>query len=164
MKKLLKTMSFISFGVIGLSGMAVLLCYVFRVPLMQLFFHNGAELPTVIPVANAVSLVGQLGAMIWLCVCVGDRRFGIWSELLAAGWLGAVLPGICRILSYVQSLLWTRSMGSDYMIGMSYMSSLWSYATVFNSVAVALALVVCGLSMAQKRIGLMHTTGENVSA
>lgn len=163
MKKLLKILSFISLGVIGMSCMAVMLCYVFRVPLMQLVFHRGAELPVVIPVANAVLLVGQLGAMIWLCVCVGDRRFGIWSELLAAGWLGVVLPGICRLLSYVQSLLLTRSMGSDYMIGMSYMSSLWSYATIFNSVAVALALVVCGFSMAQKRIASMRTTDENVS-
>lgn len=152
MKKLLKTLSFISLVIIGLSTMAVMLCYVFRVPLMELFFHRGRELPSVIPVANAVSLLGQLGAMIWLCICVGNRRFGIWAELLATGWLGAVLPGICRVLSYVQTLLLGRNLGTDYMIAQSYMNSLWSYATIFNGVAVALALMVCGLSMAQKRL------------
>jgi Na+-driven multidrug efflux pump len=79
MKRLIKNLTFISLGIIGASVMAVLLCCVFRVPLMELFFHRGQELPAVIPVANAVTLVGQLGAMIWLCICVGNRRFGIWS-------------------------------------------------------------------------------------
>lgn len=151
MKKLLKILSFISLGIIGVSAMAVLLCYVFRVPLLELFFHHGRDLPVVIPVANAVSLLGQLGAMIWLCICVGERRFGIWAELLAAAWLGAVLPGICRVLAYVQNLLVGRTMGHDYLIAQSCMNSLWSYATIFNGIAGALALVVCGLSMAEKR-------------
>ena len=151
MKKLLKILSCISLGIVGASVMAGLLCYVYRVPLMELFFHTGRELPVVVPVANAVSLVGQLGALIWLCVCIGDRRFGIWAELLGAGWL-VVLPGLCRLLSGVESLTAGRALGSEYMMASSYMNILWSYATIFNSVAVSVALVVCGCSMASKVI------------
>ena len=151
MKKLLKILTFISLGILGTSVMAVLLCYVYRVPLMQLFFHTGMELPAVVPAAGAVTLVGQLGAMIWLCFCVGERRFGLWAELLAAGWLGVVLPGIARVLSWVQSVVLSRGLGLDYLSAYSYMNTLWSYATILNGVAVALALVVCGLSMAYKR-------------
>ena len=166
MKKLTKTLSFISLGVIGASCMAVLLCCVYSKPLMELFFHRGEELPTVIPVADAVLLLGHLAAMIWLCVCVGNRRFGIWSELLAAGWLGAVLPGAYQMLAYVQSILLGKAMGTDYMIAQSYMSNLWNYATVLNWVAVAMALVVCGLSIASKHFEKCHHTVdacENVS-
>jgi hypothetical protein len=36
------------------------------------------------------------------------------------------------------------------LISYCYMSNLWSYATLFNGAAVAMALVVCGLSMADK--------------
>lgn len=150
MKRLIKNLTFISLGIIGASVMAVLLCCVFRVPLMELFFNRGQELPAVIPVANAVTLVGQLGAMIWLCICVGNRRFGIWSELLAVGWLAVVLPAISRMLAYGQNLLLGQNLGTEYMLAASYMSNLWSYATLFNGVAVAMALVVCGLSMADK--------------
>ena len=152
MKKLLKILSFISLGIVGASVMAVLLCYVYRVPLMELFFHTGRELPVVVPVANAVSLIGQLGALIWLCVCVGDRRFGVWAELLGAGWVAVLLPGLCRLLSWCESLTAGRALGSEYMVASSYMNILWSYATIFNSVAVSVALVACGCSMASKVI------------
>ena len=151
MKKLMKILTFISLGIVATSVLAVMLCYVYRVPLMELFFGNSMELPTVIPVSNAVVLTGQLGAMIWLCVCIGDSRFGIWSELLAAGWLAVVLPGISRLISYVQVMA-GRALGTDYLLAQNYMSNLWSYATIFNGVAVALVLVVCGASMAERHI------------
>lgn len=152
MKKLTKILTFISLGIIAASVMAVLLSYVYRVPLMELLFHRGQELPMTIPAAGAVSLVGQLGAMIWLCICVGDRRFGIWSELMAAGWLSVVLPAIVRVLSYVQTALLGRAMGTDYMLALTYTNNIWSYATAFNGIAVALALLVCGLSIADKHV------------
>jgi hypothetical protein len=151
MKKLMKILTVISLGVVATSVLAVMLCYVFRVPLLELVFNTGSELPVVVPVANAVLLVGQLGAMIWLCVCIGDRRFGIWAELLAVGWLAVVLPGISRLLSYVQVMA-GRALGTDYLLAQNYMSNLWSYATIFNGVAVALVLVVCGASMAERHI------------
>lgn len=150
MKKLLKILSFISLGIVGTSVMAVLLCYVYRVPLMELFFNTGRELPVVVPAANAVLLVGQLGALVWLCVCIGDRRFGIWAELLGAGWLGLLLPGLCRLLGWVESLTAGRALGMEYMMASNYMNILWSYATIFNAVAVSMALVVCGCSIASK--------------
>ena len=156
MKKLLKILSGISFGTIAVSMMAVMLCYVFRGPLVELFFHRGTELPAVVPASDLVLLVGQLGGMIWLCIFVGDQRFGIWSELLAVGWLGVVLPGICWAVTYVQTALLGRAMGAEYLLAHSYMSGLWSYATMFNGVAVALALVTCGLSMAGKRNTNLH--------
>ena len=151
MKKLMKILTFISLGIVATSVLAVMLCYVYRGPLMKLFFQAGMELPTVIPVSNAVVLTGQLGAMIWLCICIGDRRFGIWAELLAAGWLAVVLPVISRLLSYLQVMA-GRALGTDYLLAQNYMSNLWSYATIFNGVAVALALVVCGASMAERHI------------
>lgn len=151
MKKLMKILTFISLGIVSTSLLAVMLCYVYRVPLMELFVGNSMELPTVIPVSNAVVLTGQLGAMIWLCICIGDSRFGIWSELLATGWLAVVLPGISRLLSYVQVMA-GRALGTDYLLAQNYMSNLWSYATIFNGVAVALVLVVCGASMAERHI------------
>lgn len=152
MKRFLKTISIISLCVIGLSCLAVLLCYVCRVPLMELFFHMGTELPVVVPVANAVALVGQLGALIWLCVCIGDRRFGVWAELLTVGWLAVLLPGFCRLLDWLESFTVGRAFGAEYMMASSYMGVLWSYATIFNSVAVSLALVACGMSMVCKRL------------
>ena len=66
------------------------------------------------------------------------------------GWLGAVLPGISWVLTMVQNVLLGKSMGTDYLLACSYMSTLWSYATIFNGMAVAMALVVSGLSMADK--------------
>ena len=150
MKKLLKILTFVATGIVGASVMAVLLCYVCRGPLMELFFRNGMELPLAIPVANAVTLVGQLGGLLWLCICIGDRRFGIWAELLAVGWLGALLPGLAQLLSWLQSVLVSRGLGTQHMLAYSYMTTLWSYATIFNGVAVTLALVICGWSMASK--------------
>lgn len=151
MRKLMKILSFAASGIIGISAMAVVLCWVFRVPLMELLFHRGEELPAVLPVADAISLAGQMGAMIWLCICMCNRRFGIWAELLTVGWLGAVLPGACQVSAYLQNVLLGRAMGTEYLIACSSMSNLWSYATVFNGVAVSMALVICGLSMADKK-------------
>ena len=152
MKKLLKIVPFASLGIVASSVLAVLLCYVFRVPLLELVYHIGRETPVVIPVGNAVSLVGQLGAMIWLCVCIGNRRFGIWAELLAVVWLSVVLPVIGRIMDVLQSMMMNRLLGAEYVAANSYMNLLWSYATIFNGVAVAAILVACGFSMADKRI------------
>jgi hypothetical protein len=152
MKKLMKILPFISLGVVATSVLAVMLCYMYRRPLMELFFNTGMELPVVVPVANAVSLVGQLGAMIWLCICVGNRGFGIWAELLGVGWLAVVLPGLCRFLSWVETVTVGRALGSEYLMAGSHMNILWSYATIFNGVAVSIALVVCGMSMVSKQL------------
>ena len=160
MKKLLKILPLVSLGIVGASVMAVLLCCVYSKPLMELFFHRGEELPTVIPVADAVLLSGQLGAMIWLCICVGNHHFGIWSELLTAGSLGAVLPGLYQMLSYIQSALVGQNMGADYVIAKSYMTNLWNYATALNGVAVSMALLVCGMSIASKIFEKCSHTGK----
>lgn len=152
MQKLMKILAFISLGIIALSFTSLMLCYVFWGPLVELSFDRGAVLPRVIPAGNAVALVGQLGAVIWLCICVCDRRFGVWAELLAAGWLGAVLPLLGRVLASVETLI-IRNVGLETVTARSYASLVWSYATVFNSVAVALSLVICGMSLADK---LLH--------
>lgn len=153
MKKLIKVLSFISLGLMILSCFLVILCTVFRRPLTELFFgYSDEQLPLVIPAGMAVSMVVQLGCALWLSIFAGDHRFGIWAEILPAAVLALAAPLLNRVLSAVQNLLLGKMVGYLYMNSLSMTSTLWSYAAIGVTVAVALAYLVCGMSMAEKRL------------
>jgi len=153
MKKLIKVLSFISLGLMILSCFLVILCTVFRRPLTELFLSYGADdLKLVIPAGTAVSMVLQLGCALWLSIFASDHRFGIWAEILPAAGLALVAPLLNRVLSAVQSRVIVRMFGYLFMNSLSMISALWSYATIFTGFAVSLALVVCGMSIAYKRL------------
>ena len=71
---------------------------------------------------------------------------------MAVGWLAVLLPGFCRLVDWLELFAVGRALGAEYMMASSYTGVLWSYATIFNSVAVSLALVACGMSMVYKRL------------
>lgn len=150
MKKGIKILAFIAAGIVGLSVMAVLLCLVFRVPLMELLYGSG-QYAFVLPAGSAVTLVAQLGVTVWLCICAGDRRFGTVWEVVCAAILGIGIPLVSRVLSWLQNLL-TARLGAEAVMALSYTTQLWSLATGLISAASAIALFVCGMSFVYKRM------------
>lgn len=152
MKKSIKVLSYISMGILVASVGAVLLALVFRETLLQ-YIYWYEDLAVVLPLGGVVSLVLRLGAVGLLCFCAGERRFGIWVEILIASVLAAAVPFLRWLLSLLQTTVLGRVMGNDYMLALGGIDLLWNYATCLTGVAVALALLVCGMSLADKLLG-----------
>lgn len=155
MNKGIKLLSFIALGIVLLSVAAVLLCSVFSRPLQDAIFGYVPGVRGTIPAGMAVALVAQLGVTVWLCVCAGSRRFGFVWDVICAALIGVVIPLLNRLLTFVQSMLLSK-MGTEAVVSLSQVSRLWSYATGLLSVATALSLFVCGMSLVWKRLDLRH--------
>lgn len=155
MNKGIKLLSFIALGIVLLSVAAVLLCSVFSRPLQDAIFGYVPGVSGTIPAGIAVSLVAQLGVTVWLCVCAGSRRFGVVWDMICAALIGVVIPMLNRLLTFVQSMLLSK-IGTEAVLSLSQVSRLWSYATGLLSVAAALSLFVCGMSLVWKRLNQHH--------
>lgn len=149
MKKLIKTLSFAALGILTFSLMAALLGFVYREPLLSLIYHH-EDLPFVLPVGGVVALMLRMGAVGWICFCAGEGRYGVWAEILAAAVLAVVAPFFNWLLSWLQPMVFGRAWGVEYSLGLSGAQLLLSYTTALTGVAVALALLVCGMSIADK--------------
>ena len=66
-----------------------------------------------------------------------------------------VIPMLNRVLTFVQSMLLSK-IGTEAVLSLSQVSRLWSYATGLLSVAAALSLFVCGMSLVWKRLNQHH--------
>lgn len=150
MKKVLKILPIISLVTVILHIQLMLLCLLFRGPLAEWLYGYGKdELPLVIPVSSVLQVFGQLAAMVWLFYCIGNRKFGIWAELLGAGWLSVVLPLLINVISMFESRFLGR-IGYEHLAARNALLTLWSYAGQLCGYAVPVALIACGMSMAYK--------------
>ena len=150
MKKAIKALSIAALvlAVVSVIGFAVL--FALRNVVGALYTLTTDTLLPVIPVANLVSVLSA--ALVCLFTALSSNsRTGIWAEILLVIATVVVIPGALTLASLVQTTVSGR-FGVETVMSLSVMNNVTSFANHLAGTARMLALVVCGMSIAFKKL------------
>ncbi len=109
-----------------------------------------APLP-MFPVVPFMKGVIRLICVALLILCCGNKKGGIWMELVILVLMALVVPGAEKILTAEYNLL-VAQRGSAYMVASNVVSSISAYCMSPANLGVILAYVCGGMSIAFKRM------------
>lgn len=93
-----------------------------------------------------------LGCAVLLIVCAGNKRGGIWLEIVLIGCIAIVLPLVIHLVSLFVNVVQGNFRGSMYIAANSIVSTVSSYCMWPASWGSALALVTAGMSITFKHM------------
>lgn len=152
MKKGIRIFAILSEIVAFLSLLGVLVCIFLQKSLLPLYL-SGQNMPSqfIFPAAPVVYAL-LLGAILLLpCFLCGKENTGIAGEIITVCLL-VLLPGIQSGLSSLQVILISRFSGVATMAALSALNSICQYPLGLAHLASSLALLVCGMSIAYKKM------------
>ena len=150
MKKAVRTLSIIALVFAILSLISFIVVLLLR-NLIGSAMGFGQELLFVLPVSSLISIIGAIVVSLFVLLCGANKSIGIWAEILLIVLAAAVIPVVSGIASTAQmAMLSTR--GVAYVSSLSAINGLVNFAVSPASTARMLALVVCGMSIAHKKL------------
>ena len=105
----------------------------------------------IFPLNNIVSMIGGLMIAVLLCIFTRTGK-SIALEIISIIALVIAIPTLTGFLYSIQSVLIGQIMGSAGMIAQTVASYSFSSAGGIMEFSEALCLVVCGMSIAQKKL------------
>lgn len=94
----------------------------------------------------------QLGCMILLVVCCGNKKGGIWLEVIVFVTLAVILPALSQVLEPMYNVFIGRMRGETYLMAQSVVNSICVYCRMPGSLGVAIGYGACGMSIVFKRM------------
>ena len=155
MQKFIRIMAIVAAVLVAFS----LLLLLISIPFQRLIASNLFGYPDDIvgalpqfPLMQFLLTFLQLGCMILLVVCCGNKKGGIWLEVIAFILLAVVLPALNQFLSPMYSLWVTKMQGGAYVAAHSVVNRIASYCMMPGSLGIAIGYGVCGMSIVFKRM------------
>ena len=154
MKITIRVLAIVSAALMGLSLMLLLGLFPFQGGFAQLFLNCPEEIVNVLPIFPLVPFLNCLLSTVCvalLILCCGNKRGGIWLELVVLGCLIIVLP----VINYVASMVYVRAVanpGGVFRISAeNTVSQISNICLIPSGLGRALAYVTCGMSIAYKK-------------
>ena len=153
MQKFIRTMAIIATALIALS----LFLLLFTIPFQRLIakeFYGMEEALSALPQFPVIPFIFcllRLACVALLIICCGNKRGGIWLELIVFFSLLMVLPFLNSIISTAYTTLLAR-MGVLRLTANNYVSMIANYCLQPASWGGALAYAVCGMSIIYKHM------------
>lgn len=154
MQKGIRIMAVVSAALAATSLVLLFVSVPLQRGLIGLFLSAGDWMNDYLPLFPILPVVFcflRTGAMALLPVCCGNKRGGIWLEVLVLVVLVAVLPVANYLASIVQTNLMMTMRGEAYMAVSSAVDSVATYCMIPAGLGQALACVACGMSIAYKK-------------
>ena len=155
MQKFIRTMSIIAVVLVGLS----LFLLLFTIPFQRMIAKGiyGMDLATVgslprFPLLPFVFGCLRLGCMVLLIICCGNKKGGIWLEIIVFICLALVIPVISQMVSPVYNNLIGKTMGAYHMAANSIVNSIAGVCLSPAGWGQAIAYAVCGMSIVFKKM------------
>ena len=154
MQKFIRIMAIIAVALVGLSLFLLLT----TIPFQRMIADGVFGCPDValdrlpmFPLVPFLNCFLRLGCMALLIICCGNRRGGIWLELIVFVSLVAVLPAVSQGVSLVYNQLVGR-MGDYHLVANTMVSNISNYCLAPAGWGQAIAYAVCGMSIVFKRM------------
>lgn len=152
--KLVKILSIVSAGIMLLALLVFFCCVILQKPLVRLFM-KGIENVSVFlfPFDAFCSLAGGVLLSIALIFVAGNKKIGVWADVLVLALSAVVKPVAVYLISLLQNLFVTRTvlaMGSQAIAYNSSLNTAVSAFTSFASLGAVILYVVCGMSIILK--------------
>lgn len=154
MQKFIRISAIISVVLMSTS----LLFILFSLPLQRFiaenFYAYSGDILNVfphLPLIPFLSCFLRLGCLIPLIFCCGNKKGGIWLEIIVFIALAVVLPSI-NMLSPVYSHWIAALRGNYYIAANSFATTIANYCLIPGNLGQALAFATCGMSIVYKKI------------
>ena len=154
MKKTIRIMAIIAVVLAGLSIILILASIPFQSMLAREVYGYPEDLVEILPRFPLLSFLIcflRTACIALLIICCGNKKGGIWLELLILGCLVIILPSISQIVSPLYTVLLSR-VGSQYLAANSVVTNIANFCLIPSNWGQALAYVTCGMSIAFKKI------------
>jgi len=102
-----------------------------------------------VPYAHIVGWLHVLLLAVLVFIFAGNRKVGIWLEIVILGESALLYPAFSYILSAAINSLQSR-LGADMIITQSSVNALCSWVNMLFGMGSALLPVICGMSIAYK--------------
>ena len=150
MKKAIRSLSIVALVIAALSLVGFAVLFALRNVVGALYTLTTDNLLPVIPVANLVSVLGAV--LVCLLVALSaNSKTGIWAEILLIIVTVVLIPVVISLAGVVQTSVSGR-FGVETVMSLSVMNNVTSFAASGASTARMLALVICGMSIASKKL------------
>lgn len=164
MQKFIRVTAIIAAVLIALSFLLLLISIPFQRMIGAKLFGISDDVVDVLPqfpLASFVNCFMLLGCAVLLIVCCGNKKGGIWLELILLAAVALVLPAINFLLSYVVTVAFGQFRGYAYIAANTVTNQIASYCMWPGNLGRSLALVVCGMSIVFKRMSKKLASGTN---
>ena len=154
MQKFIRIMAIVAVCLVGLSLFLLLLTIPFQRMIAMGIYDYPYDVVGILPRFPLLPFVFgclRLGCMVLLIICCGNKKGGIWLELIVFACLMLVIPGISRIVTPIYTQMATR-MGSTYIVANNIVSSIANTCMIPGGWGQAIAYAVCGMSIVFKKM------------
>ncbi len=156
MKKTIRIMAIIAVVLAGFSLILILASIPFQSMLASKVYgypENLVETLPRFPLLSFLICLLRTACIVLLIICCGNKKGGIWPELLILGCLVIIIPSISQIVSPLYNVL-LGHMGSQYLVANSVVTHIANFCSIPSNWGQALAYVTCGMSIAFKKINI----------
>lgn len=161
MQKAIRVMAIISAALAGLSLILLVASIPFQSMIAPLYATSPditAALPE-FPSVPFFTCLLQTSCIALLIICCGNKKGGIWLELLLLALLIIALPILNEIAYYIQTIFVGRY-GAASLAAHSVVSEISSYCLIPSNWGQALACISCGMSIAFKTMSKKQSTEQ----
>ena len=153
MQKLIRNLTIIATALVATSLFLLLVTTPFQ-QAINTGFYRYRDINSILPVVPVIPF--SICMLRFVCValliaCCGNRKGGIWMELVIIGIMVMFLPTLHTVLNYGYNTFLMRK-GADYVIANSLMSQISTYCLIPADLGIILAYVCCGMSIVFKRM------------
>ncbi|MBR5473145.1 MAG: hypothetical protein IKU82_04060 [Clostridia bacterium] len=155
MQKFIRIMAIVATVLIGGSFLLILLSLLFQRSIATNILGCSAETISCfpqIPVPQLLLCFLRLVCVALLIACCGNKKGGIWVEVIILICLVTVLPGINAIISPLYSKLVTYTQGIDAYVAYSTSNTITTFCLIPSGWGTTLAYITCGMSIAFKHM------------
>ena len=153
MQKTIRILAIISTALVGSSLLFLIASFPLQQELAQLWSYNEQILDflPIFPLIPFLFCLLRTAATVLLIVFCGNKRCGIWFEILMIALLVILLPLLNNVATYGYTAFVNR-LGNESILANAIVTTISSYCCYLAGWGGSLALVTCGMSIAYKSI------------
>ena len=155
MQKFIRVLAIIAAVLVALSLLALLISIPCQRLIAGSWFHYPEQMVAALPIfplAHFIHCFLLLGCTALMIVCAGNKKGGIWLEILLLVMLALVVPVLSTALTNVQTILTGHLRGDSYVAANSVVNQISGYCMWPGNLGNSLSLVACGMSIAFKQM------------
>ena len=150
MKKAVRTLSVIAL-IASLLALASFVVVLLLRNVLAPLYGSSTEIAFILPISPFVGVCGAILLSVFALLCGANKNVGIWSDILLIILAITVIPFLTGVLSTFQTSV-SGLKGVEYVYSLSVLNNITTMTTSPATIARMLVLVVCGMSIAHKKL------------
>lgn len=167
MQKMIRGVAIAATALLGIYVLLLVVSLFVQRPFADFFFGTPAEAYGLLPMFPVVPfLIGllRLICVSLLLVCCGNKRGGIWLELVLLVVMAVVIP-LCNYgANYIYNFIIAQYFGLSHTVARNVVATLTNLLAAPSNWGQVLAYVVCGMSIVFKWICKKQTVSPEENA